>query len=306
MIAFLEFFTDYKTTFTFGLIYGLFALSTYSALASGVLSVAAASFGAVGGFTYARIRVDHDLGLWSGLMIGVAVGALTALILSFVLLRLASHYVAMATIALVLITRVFIINLPDLTGGANGMAVPRQSSLWSVLAVTAVCLFVFARLANSRYGMSAVTVREDPQAASTLGVDPRHVQRVALLLSGAIGGAAGVLMADQLQFIGPNTFYIDLAFTMLAAVVLGGAYHWFGAIVGAMVFRFLPELLSEFIDDGHEIANGILLVIIMIYLPRGIVDPRRRKQRERSLVPFGRGSSGSSARGDGQREVVAP
>ncbi|MDW3214716.1 MAG: branched-chain amino acid ABC transporter permease [Ilumatobacteraceae bacterium] len=303
MIAFLEFFTDYKSTFTFGLIYGLFALSTYASLASGVLSVAAASFGAVGGFTYARIRLDHDLGLGLGLLIGIGVGMATAIILSFVLLRLASHYVAMATIALVLITRVFIVNLPDLTGGANGISVPRQSSLWSVLAVTAVSLFIFWRLANSRYGMAAVTVREDPQAASTLGVDPRHVQRIGLLLSGGIGGVAGVLMADQLQFIGPNTFYIDLAFTMLAAVVLGGAYHWFGAIVGAMVFRFLPELLSEFIDDGHEIANGILLVIIMIYLPRGIVDPRRRKQRERPLWPPSRRSSSGPAI-DEQPEAV--
>lgn len=303
MIAFLEFFTDYKTTFTFGLIYGLFALATYASLSSGVLSLAAASFGAVGGFSYARIRLDHDLGLWLGLLIGVAVGVVTAAILSLVLLRLASHYVAMATIALVLITRVFVVNLPDLTGGANGISVPRQSSLWSVMAVTAVCLFVFGRLAGSRYGMAAVTVREDPQAASTIGVNPHHVQRIGLLLSGAVGGAAGVLMADQLQFIGPNTYYIDLAFTMLAAIVLGGAYHWFGAIVGAMVFRFLPELLAEFIDDGYEIANGILLVIIMIYLPRGIVDPRRRKQRERSLwPPFGRSSPEPAA--EGQPEAV--
>lgn len=283
MIAVLDFLTDYRATFTFGLIYGLFALATYASLATGVLSMAAATFGAFGGFTYARLQADHDVGLAVGLLAGMAAGVVVAWVLSFVLLRLSSHYVAMATIALVLITRVFVVNLPDLTGGPNGTSVLRQSTLWWVIGVTAVCFFVFWRLAHSRYGLAATAVREDPQAASTLGVSVRHIQRVSLMLSGGIGGVAGVLMADQLQFIGPNTYYIDLAFTMLAAVVLGGAYHWFGALVGAIVFRFLPEILSDYIDDGHEIANGILLVIIMIYLPRGIIDPRRRRQREHGL-----------------------
>ena len=283
MIAFLDFFTDYRATFTFGLVYGLFALATYASLWTGVLSVAPVSFGAIGGFTYAALRRDHDVSLPVGIVVGVVAGALAAFIVSFVILRLSSHYMAMATIAMVLITRVFVLNLPDLTGGANGTSLTRQSSLWMILLIVGICLFVFWRLDHARFGLAAITVHEDPAAASTLGVNTRHIQRVGFVLSGAVGGLAGVLMADQLQFIGPNTFYIDLAFTMLAAVVLGGAFHWFGAIVGAMVFRFLPDLLSEYISDGHEIVNGILLIVIMIYMPRGIADPRRRKKRERAL-----------------------
>lgn len=283
MIAFLDFFTNYRATFTFGLIYGLFALATYASLWTGVLSVAPVSFGALGGFTYAALRRDHDVSLPVGLLVGLAVGALAAFVVSFVILRLTSHYMAMATIAMVLITRVFVLNLPDVTGGANGTALTRQSSLLMIMLIVAACLFVFWRLDHARFGLAAVTVHEDPTAASTLGVNARHIQRIGFVLSGAVGGLAGVLMADQLQYIGPNTYYIDLAFTMLAAVVLGGAFHWFGAIIGAMVFRFLPELLSDYVPVGHEIANGILLVIIMIYMPRGIADPRRRKKRERPL-----------------------
>jgi branched-chain amino acid transport system permease protein len=283
MIAFVDFFVEYRATFTFGLIFGLFALACYASLWTGVLSVAPVSFGAIGGFTYAALRRDHDVGLLVGIIVGVAAGALAAFIVSFVILRLSSHYMAMATIAMVLITRVLVLNLPDATGGANGTPVTRQSSLLIILVIVAICLFVFWRLDHSRFGLAAVTVHEDPAAASTLGVNTRHIQRVGFVLSGALGGLGGVLMADQLQFIGPNTYYIDLAFTMLAAVVLGGAFHWFGAIVGAMVFRFLPDLLSDYVGNGHEIANGILLVIIMIYMPRGIADPRRRKKRERPL-----------------------
>ena len=163
------------------------------------------------------------------------------------------------------------------------MFVTRQSNIWWVLGVCVVCLWVMWRLDNSRYGLAATVVHEDPQVASSLGINPNHIQRIGFVLSGALGGIAGVLMADQLQFIGPNTYYIDLAFTMLAAVVLGGAYHWFGAMVGAMVFRFLPELLRDYVSFGDQIANGVLLVVIMIYLPRGIIDPSRRKRRERRL-----------------------
>ena len=171
------------------------------------------------------------------------------------------------------------------------MIVTRQSNIWWVLGVSAVCLWVMWRLDRLRYGLAATAVHEDPQVASSLGINPNHIQRIGFVLSGALGGVAGVLMADQLQFIGPNTYYIDLAFTMLAAVVLGGAYHWLGAMVGAMVFRFLPELLRDNVPEGHEIANGILLVVIMIYLPRGIVDPSRRKRRERRLWQRARVSS---------------
>lgn len=292
---------DYRATFTFGLIYGLFALACYASLWTGVLSVAPVSFGAVGGFAYAALRREYDVSLLVGIAVGVLAGTLAALLLSFVILRLSSHYMAMATIALVLITRVFVLNLPDVTGGANGTSLSRQSSLWMILLAVGICLFIFWRLADSRFGLAAITVHEDPAAASTLGVNTRHIQRIGFLFSGAVGGLGGVLMADQLQFIGPNTFYIDLAFTMLAAVVLGGAFHWFGAIVGAMVFRFLPDILSDYIDDGHHIANGVLLVIIMIYLPRGIVDPRRRKVREGR-----RGRAGGSAPDGGAAPADRP
>ena len=291
MLAIAQFLTEYRSTFTFGLIYGLFALATYASLKTGVLSVAAVTFGAISGFMYAALLRDHGLALLWGLVLGALAGAIAAFLLSLVVLRLSSHYMALATIALVLITRVFVLNLGTVTGGANGMIVTRQSNIWWVLGVCAVCLWVMWRLDNSRYGLAATAVHEDPQVASSLGINPNHIQRIGFVLSGALGGVAGVLMADQLQFIGPNTYYIDLAFTMLAAVVLGGAYHWLGAMVGAMVFRFLPELLRDNVPEGHEIANGILLVVIMIYLPRGIVDPSRRKRRERRLWQRARVSS---------------
>lgn len=282
MLAITGFLTDYRSTFAFGLIYGIFALATYTSLKSGVLSVAAVTFGAVSGFMYGSLHRDHGLALQWGLLLGAMAGAAAAFVLSLFILRLSSHYIALATIALVLITRVFVLNLKPVTGGANGMFIGRQGDLWWILGCCAVCMWMVSRLDASRFGLAATVVHEDPQVASSLGINTVQIQRIGLVLSGVFGGIGGVLMADQLQFIGPNTYYVDLAFTMLAAVVLGGAFHWFGAFVGAMVFRFIPELLTDYVSSGHEIANGILLVIIMIYLPRGLVDPSRRRGRRRT------------------------
>ncbi len=66
-----------------------------------------------------------------------------------------------------------------------------------------------------------------------------------------------------------------LAFVALAAVVLGGAFHWLGALVGGVVFTVLPELLRGWFDQADQILNGIILIVIMIFLPRGLVDPTR-------------------------------
>jgi branched-chain amino acid transport system permease protein len=271
----------YITTFEFAIAHALFALSTFAALWSGVLSLAAVSFGAAAGFGYAYVATELGVGLFVGLVLGGLIGGLFGLVTSG-LLRLETHYLAMATIALVLITRVLVINLPDVTGGASGSLVPGSSSTWMLLAVLGVTCWVFARLRRSRFGIATEVVREDPDVAAALGINARAIKRIGFTLSGIVGGLGGVLFADLLRFIGPDTYYVDLAFVMLASVVLGGAYHWLGAVVGAVVFTALPEVLSEFLARGENIANGIMLLVIMIYLPRGIVDPERRRLKAAS------------------------
>lgn len=266
------------STFEFGLVHALFALSTFAALWSGVLSLAAVSFGAAAGFGYVALAGDGQMPLVLGLLAGGAIGGLVAYACALAFLRLSSHYLAMATIALVLITRVLVINLGDLTGGASGTSLSRQSEWWWLVIVVGLVAWVFERLRSSRFGLAVECVREDPDVAASLGIDPRHIQRISFALSGVIGGIGGVLFADLLRYIGPNTYYVDLAFVMLASVVLGGAYHWAGAIAGALIFTALPELLGEFLDRGQDIANGIILIVIMLYLPRGVIDPARRRR----------------------------
>jgi branched-chain amino acid transport system permease protein len=148
-------------------------------------------------------------------------------------------------------------------------------------------MLVFHRLSVSWYGIAARAVREDPAVASSLGVAPRQIQTIAFLISGAFGGLGGMLLAMVLQFVSPDTYFVNIAFTMIAAVVLGGSYHWVGAIVGAAVFTALPVITQAIVPAVQEVANGVVLLLIMIFLPRGLIDPRAIRLRRTARTDTG-------------------
>ena len=108
------------------------------------------------------------------------------------------------------------------------------------------------------------------------------MQLIAFAISGAVGGLGGVAMALLLQFISPDTFFLGIAFTMIAATVLGGSYHWFGPVVGAVVYTALPIVMQAAVPQVQDVANGVVLLLIMIFLPRGLIDPRAFRMRQAS------------------------
>ena len=283
---------QYLPVFEFAICYALFALSTYAALSTGILSLAAGAFGAVAGFMSIHL-LELGLPFLVVVLCGAVVGAIVSVVVSMPILRLESHYLALATLALVLITRVFVLNLPALTGGAAGLTTARVASTWELLLVLGAAAWLFGRLRRSRYGLASEAVRQDTNVAAGLGVNVTQVRRTAMALSGGMAGAGGVMLANVLGYIGPDTYYIHLSFTMLAAVVLGGAFHWAGPIVGAILFTMLPEFLRQYLEHGEVIANGIILILIMIFLPRGLIDPVRFKHwrnRRRPHDEFGTGA----------------
>jgi len=272
------------TTLQFAGVNALFALAVYASLWTGALSLAPVFFGAVSAFTFGALAGSAGLPAFVALIVGVLLGAALGAVTASLVIRLDSHYLAMATIAIVLIGRVLVLNLTKFTGGASGKLIPGALGTWAWLIGTlVVACYVMARLSGSRFGLAADAVREDPAVAQTLAISPRRIQFIGFVLSGALGGTAGVFQASFLQYIGPDTFYTQLGFVSLAAVVLGGAFYWAGPVVGAIVFTILPELLRGPMGDYDQIVTGVLLVLIIIYMPRGLVDVRRlRMVRNRS------------------------
>ncbi len=275
---------QYAVTLEFSVAFALFALSTYVALRGGILSLAAAPLAAVAGFTSLILIEDYGIPIELMLVIGVVVGIVAALVASLPLLRLDSHWVALASIAFVLMGRVVVLNLESVTKGAVGAPITRTIEPWHLIAVLVVVSWIMSRHRRSRLGLAAEAVRTFPEVASSLGVDVISTRRSLWIFSGALAGLAGVVYANLVQFLSPDTFYVNVAFVMLAAVVLGGAHHWFGALVGALVFTLLPDVLRHYLDEGETIVNGVLLIAIMIFMPRGLIDPTRRVRRRLARV----------------------
>ena len=280
MVWLSDWWAAYESTLAFAVVNALFALSTYAVMATGILSFATVAFAAAGGFLGVQLLGGFGLPVWLALPAAALAGCAASVVVSLVFLRLESHWLALASLALILITRIVVLNTPVLTGGVNGLSVPIEAPFWLLALLLAGAAVIFWRLSASWYGIAARAVREDPAVASSLGIAPKRVQMIAFAISGGVGGLGGVLLAMVLQFISPETYYINIAFTMIAAVVLGGSYHWAGAIVGALVFTALPVLMQAVVPAVQDVANGVALLVIMIVLPRGLVDPRAWRARQ--------------------------
>ncbi|MBE0694921.1 MAG: branched-chain amino acid ABC transporter permease [Aquamicrobium sp.] len=280
MEAILDFWAAYSATIAFGLVNSFIALSCYAVLSAGVLSFTTVMFAAVGGFFAAQmIGIFNIPAMLAFLLAGVA-GGVAAAVIAFLFLRLETHWMALASLALVLITRVVVLNTPALTGGVQGLLVPVRVSVLELFIALSITAFVFYRMHNSWYGLVSRAVREDPAVASTMGISTYRIQFIAFLISGAVGGIGGAALATTLQFISADTYFLALAFTMIASTVLGGSFHWFGPIVGAFVFTALPTTMQAVVPEIQDVAKGVVLLVIMILLPRGLIDPRVLKLRK--------------------------
>lgn len=281
--ALLDLWDAYRSTLGFAIVNALFGLSTYAVLSVGILSFATVTYAATGGFIGTQLALQLH---WSTLLVlpaAAVAGAVLAWIAALILLRLDSHWMALASLALVLITRVVAMNATVLTGGVNGLSVPLFVPFVVMPVLLLIVVLLFWRLNVSWFGIAARAVREDAAVAATLGIPPRRVQTLAFVISGATGGIGGMALALMLHFLSPDTYFINIAFTMIAAVVLGGSYHWAGAIVGALVFTALPVIAQAVLPAFEQVLNGVALLLIMIFLPRGLIDPRQwRLRRARS------------------------
>jgi branched-chain amino acid transport system permease protein len=274
METLLDFWAAYGSTFVFAMVNALFALSTYAVLSTGVLSFTTVVFAAVGGFLAAQAVTHLNISIFLALPIAAVGGGIAAALVAAAFLRLESHWMALASLALVLITRVTALNTPVLTGGVNGLIVPVTVSPIELAAILAFISLVFYRMQKSWYGLASRAVREDAAVASTMGISPYRIQFIAFIISGLVGGVGGAALAFTLQFISPETYFIGIAFTMIASTVLGGSFYWLGPIIGAAVFTALPVTMQAIVPAVEDVAKGVVLLLIMIFLPRGLIDPR--------------------------------
>lgn len=256
----------------------LLALSIYLTLSCGMLAIANAAFMGIGAYTSAILTMNYGLPFPVVLLAGMAAPALMAFVMGKPTLRLSGVYLAMATLAFGEVVRIAVLNTESLTGGALGLnGIPQSTQWWHVALALAFTLAVLWRLRRSKVGRAFESIKEDETAAGLMGIDVSAYKLLAFVLGAAIAGLAGVLNAHLTFFISPGEYGFDRAVEILTMTILGGISSLTGPVVGAVILTLLPEALRTF-QDFRLVVNGIILVLIVLFLPKGIWDPARLRQ----------------------------
>ncbi|MDE1948612.1 MAG: branched-chain amino acid ABC transporter permease [Burkholderiales bacterium] len=278
MSSFTEFWAVYSNlVLTLGT-NALLALSIYLTLSCGLLSLANAAFMGIGAYTSALLTMNEGAPFGLAIAAGMAAPAAVAFAIGKPTLRLSGVYLAMATLAFGEVVRIGILNTEDLTGGALGLnGIPQSTQWWHVLLALGASLFLLGRLRRSKVGRAFEAIKQDDTAAELMGVDTNAYKMLAFVLGAAIAGLAGTLNAHLTFFIGPNEFGFDRGVDILTMAILGGINGLLGPVVGAFIVTLLPELLRS-LQDYRLVVNGLILVAIVLFLPRGIWDPARLRR----------------------------
>ncbi|MDH3443976.1 MAG: branched-chain amino acid ABC transporter permease [Deltaproteobacteria bacterium] len=257
----------------------LLALSIYLTLACGLLTVANAAFMGIGAYTSALITTGTGIPFPVALMAGAILPAGIALLIGRPTLRLSGVYLAMATLAFGEVVRIVILNAETLTGGALGLdGIPLLTSWVHVAIALGATLYILLRCAGSRIGRAMLAISQDEMATELMGLNVQAYKLLNFVLGAAIAGLAGGLNAHFTYFISPNEYGFERGVEILAMGVLGGTGSPWGAVIGGVVVTLLPELLRGL---GHyrPFLNGLILIVIILYSPKGIWDLTRFLRR---------------------------
>lgn len=257
---------------------------------AGQVSFGHASFFGIGAYATA-ILTRHDVPFLLTLPAGAVVAALYGAFWGWPCLRLRGPFFAIATIGVGEATRLIALNLEDLTGGATGLTLPVSHrypylSYFLALGIACAALAASALVRASRLGLGLSCVRQDIDAAESIGIRAGWLQLQALMASAAMVGLTGCVYARFLYYVEPGdvfSFNRSIAFILMA--IIGGVNTLWGPAIGAGLFLVLEQVLAASFQQVHLGIYGLLLVLIMMFEPRGllaIVERLRRFARDRS------------------------
>jgi branched-chain amino acid transport system permease protein len=272
---FLSSWQTYNTLVYTVFVNGMLALSIYLTLACGQLSLGNAAFMGIGAYTAALLTIKMNAPFGLAMIGGGVLPALIALLIGIPTLRLSGVYLAMATLGFGEVVRVVFLNL-TITGGSLGLnGVPPKTELWHLLAVMAVFVYFFIKLKDSRFGRALEAINEDEVAASVMGIRTTSFKVGAFTAGAFIAGVAGALSAHFTFFVSPREYGFDCAVDILTFAILGGTGTFWGPLLGSTILTILPEML-RFMGPYRLALNGLILLLVVLYLPNGIVSFRRK------------------------------
>lgn len=243
---------------------------------AGQISLGHAGFYALGAYGSAILSARYGVYPVISVPIAVAGVAVLAWLVGKPVLRLKGHYLAMATLGLGIIVSVVLANEDWLTGGPDGMAVPplfisgEKAWYWVIGGVLIATVWLAQNLIDSPRGRAWRALHGSEVAGAAIGIDPARHKLAAFVLSAAIAAFAGALTAHYAGFLTPAKASFLHSVELVTMVVFGGMASTLGAVVGAAVLTTLPQLLTVF-KEYEMVLFGALLMLTMIFMPRGLV-----------------------------------
>ncbi|WBG65215.1 high-affinity branched-chain amino acid ABC transporter permease LivM [Pseudomonas citronellolis] len=305
------------TVVILGLIYVLLGLGLNIVVGlAGLLDLGYVAFYAIGAYGLALGYQYLGLGFWTVLPLAAITAAMAGALLGFPVLRMHGDYLAIVTLGFGEIIRLILNNWLSFTGGPNGMQVPAPTIfglefgrrakeggtpiheflgidynqnlkfifIYAVLfLVVLLVLYVKHRLTRMPVGRAWEALREDEIACRSLGLNHVLVKLSAFMLGASTAGLAGVFFASYQGFVNPSSFTFFESALILAIVVLGGMGSTLGVVIAAFVLTVTPELLRSF-ADYRVLLFGMLMVLMMIWRPRGLIRINRRGFAKRKGV----------------------
>jgi branched-chain amino acid transport system permease protein len=296
------------TVVILGLIYVLLGLGLNIVVGlAGLLDLGFVGFYAIGAYGLALGYEYLGLGFWTVLPLAAIVAAMAGAILGFPVLRMHGDYLAIVTLGFGEIIRLVLNNWLSFTGGPNGMSAPAPTFfglefarrakeggtpyheffgvaydanmkfffIYTVLfLVVLLVLYIKHRLSRMPVGRAWEALREDEIACRAMGLNHVLVKLSAFMLGASTAGLAGVFFATYQGFVNPASFTFFESALILAIVVLGGMGSTVGVVIAAFVLTVAPELLRSF-ADYRVLLFGVLMVVMMIWKPRGLIRVNR-------------------------------
>jgi branched-chain amino acid transport system permease protein len=276
------------------LIWGLLAMSSDILIGyTGMVSFGHSAFFGLGMYgAAAALLTVKPPSLWVALLYGLVAAGVVAAFVAFFATRLRDIYFAISTLVFSQIFYVIIFTWTEVTGGENGLTFrqPRLSipGLWSdaftpttfhwfVLAVVVLSYLLVRRITQSPFGKVLQSIRENEPRTRAIGYHVERYKIVAVMFSGLFAGLAGVLYAMQNKFAAPDFVFFVVSGEVVIFNVMGGMGTLVGPFAGAAFFLLLREGLSRFMPEYYLIPVGIIFIIMIIFLPQGLLGFLRRR-----------------------------
>ncbi|TAL81214.1 MAG: branched-chain amino acid ABC transporter permease [Beijerinckiaceae bacterium] len=243
---------------------------------TGYVSFGNSVFYGLGTYGTAVAMTHFNLPFGVGLVVGAVVAMLCAALVGIPILRLRGPYFAIATLGLNGAMAAIVSNLP-IAGSNIGLVLPlmRGDAIFYelALALLVVCTLTVLWISSSRYGMALVAIREDEDAAGSMGVNATLYKVTALVLSALFTAIAGGIHAYWSTFVDPaSAFDTTLNVRMVIMCVFGGPGTVFGPVVGSFILSAVYEVLASEISTAAVLFFGLVIVLAVVFTPKGLTD----------------------------------